>query len=100
MLPRASTLTVSRSRRAEAYWTVAGVALLAAAVHAESPPAAALTLDQAVDFALLHHPALRAEAAIEEGRRAQVAVARTGYLPSVDLSLQLNVGTGNVLRGG
>ncbi len=58
-----------------------------------------LTLDQAVDYALAHHPALQADASVEEARRAQVAVGRAGYLPSVDVSLQINAGTGNVLRG-
>jgi outer membrane protein TolC len=58
-----------------------------------------LTLDQAVDYALAHHPALQADASVEEAQRAQVAVGRAGYLPSVDLSLQINAGTGNVLRG-
>jgi outer membrane protein TolC len=59
-----------------------------------------LTLDQAVDFAVAHHPAVAADAASEAARLAQVAVGRSTYLPSVDLSLQLNGGTGNVLRGG
>jgi outer membrane protein TolC len=70
--------------------------LLATAAHAEERP---LTLDEAVAFALAHHPALQAESAVDEVRRAQVSVARAGYLPSVDLSLQFNGGTGNVLRG-
>ena len=35
----------------------------------------------------------------EDVRRAQVAVARSAYLPSVDLALEINGGTGNVLRG-
>ena len=76
------------------------LALLAAPGYAEERPAGALTLDQAVDFAVAHHPALQAEASVEEVRRAQVSVARAGYLPSVDLFLQINAGTGNVLRGG
>ncbi|MCU1277159.1 MAG: outer rane efflux protein, partial [bacterium] len=75
------------------------LALVAATVHAEERPAAPLTLDQAVAFALAHHPALQVESATEEARRAQVSVARSGYLPSVDLALEINGGTGNVLRG-
>ncbi|MCU1283099.1 MAG: hypothetical protein JWM53_6645 [bacterium] len=74
-------------------------ALVAATVHAEERPAAPLTLDQAVEFALAHHPALQVETATEEARRAQVSVARSGYLPSVNLALEINGGTGNVLRG-
>jgi outer membrane protein TolC len=73
--------------------------LLSSAAYADERGLGALTLDQAVDFAIAHHPALQADAATEEARRAQVAVGRAGYLPWVDASLQLNVGTGNVLRG-
>jgi outer membrane protein TolC len=75
------------------------LALVAAAAHAEERPLGPLRLDQAVEFAIAHHPALQAEAAATEVRHAQVAVARTGYLPSVDLSVEINAGTGNVLRG-
>src|SRR6266542_4325127 len=59
----------------------------------------ALDLDQAVAYAVKHHPTLQVEAATEEMMNAQVAISRTGYLPSLDLSAQVNVGTGNVLRG-
>jgi outer membrane protein TolC len=72
------------------------LSLCAAGARGDEP----LTLERAVETALTHHPALQAEAAAEESRRAQVAVGRAGYLPSVDLSLQINGGTGNVLRGG
>jgi outer membrane protein TolC len=78
----------------------AGVVVLLAAATATAQPAGPLTLDRAVEYALANHPALQAERSIEEARRAQIAVGRAGYLPSVDLSLQLNAGTGNVLRGG
>src|SRR5262249_17951734 len=71
------------------------LALCSGAAQADEP----LTLDRAVEVALVHHPALQAEASVEEARRAQVSVARAGYLPSVDLSLQVNGGSGNVLRG-
>jgi outer membrane protein TolC len=70
--------------------------LVTAARAADRP----LKLDEAVAFALSHHPALEAESAVEEARRAQVSVARAGYLPGVDLSVQINGGSGNVLRGG
>jgi len=73
--------------------------LVTATASAQERAPGPLTLDQAVDYALGHHPALQADASVEEARRAQVAVGRAAYLPSVDLSLQINVGTGNVLRG-
>jgi len=79
---------------------LAVLALFATTVHAQERPVGPLTLDQAVDFAIAHHPDLQAEVSAEEVRREQVSVARAGYLPSVDLSLQINAGTGNVLRGG
>src|SRR5882762_671694 len=78
--------------------TLAVLALFATTVHAQER-VGPLTLDQAVGFAIAHHPALQAEAPAEEVRREQVSVARADYLPSVDLSLQINAGTGNVLRG-
>jgi outer membrane protein TolC len=79
----------------------AAAVLFAGSALAVEPqaPATPLTIDQAVEFALAHHPALQADAANEEVRREQVAVARAGYLPKVDLSLEINGGTGNVLRG-
>ncbi|TMB27233.1 MAG: TolC family protein [Deltaproteobacteria bacterium] len=90
---------VWRRRRTILMRTLAVVALLATTVHAQER-VGPLMLDQAVGFAIAHHPALQAEASAEEVRREQVSVARADYLPSVDLSLQVNAGTGNVLRGG
>jgi outer membrane protein len=73
--------------------------LLAATAYAQERGPEPLTIEQAVEFALVHHPGLQTEISVEEAKRAQVAVGRAAYLPSVDLSLQINVGTGNVLRG-
>lgn len=78
-------------------WAVIAAAATASAQERAPGP---LTLDQAVEYALAHHPGLQAEESVEEARRAQVGVGRAGYLPSVDVSLQINAGTGNVLRGG
>jgi outer membrane protein TolC len=74
--------------------------LVTAAHGAPAEEKRAFKLDEAVAFALRHHPALQADTAVEEARHAQVSVGRAGYLPSVELSLQINGGTGNVLRGG
>src|SRR5882672_7204785 len=89
-----------RRRRTILMRALAVLALFATAIHAQERPVGPLTLVQAVDFAIAHHPALQAEASAAGARREQVSVARAGYLPSVDLSLQINGGTGNVLRGG
>src|SRR5262249_11654072 len=58
-----------------------------------------LDLEQAVEYAVKHHPALQAQLATDEARLAQVAVGRAGFLPNLDLSLQIEAGSGNVLRG-
>jgi outer membrane protein TolC len=68
-------------------------------LHAANASAQPLTIDQAVELALARHPALQAETSVESAKRAQVSVGRAAYLPSLDLSLQVNGGTGNVLRG-
>lgn len=68
-------------------------------VVARAADAGPLALDDAVAYALAHHPTVQARTAAAAAQRAEVAVARTGYLPQVDASLQINVGTGNVLRG-
>lgn len=58
-----------------------------------------LGLNDAVAYALAHHPTVKAQAATADAQHAQVSVARAAYLPHVDASVQLDVGTGNVLRG-
>ena|SRR6266446_1051226 len=63
--------------------TLAVLVLCATTVRAQERPVGPLTLDQAVGFAIAHHPALQAEASAEEVRREQVSVARADYLPSV-----------------
>jgi outer membrane protein TolC len=58
-----------------------------------------MTIEQAISFALAHHPALRARAALDRVAEARRSEARSGLLPNLDLSLQLNRATGNVLQG-
>src|SRR5438128_1524592 len=80
--------------------TVAVALLLSGfTVAAEEAPRDPLTIEQAVRYALAHHPALAVSTAVEEAGQARVAVARAGYLPDVALAAELEVGTGNVLRG-
>src|SRR5438105_14887456 len=71
---------------------------MAATAGAEAPPSP-LRLEEAVAFALAHHPSLRTQAALAEGAAAQVDVARAGELPRVDLDAQWNRGTTNVVPG-
>jgi outer membrane protein TolC len=58
-----------------------------------------LNLQDAVHYALAHHPALRASAANEDEARAQLDLARARYLPFGDIGLQENRATGNVVPG-
>lgn len=65
--------------------------LLAALEHAgpargAEPPAARLTLAEAVATALREHPALRAAGHGVEAAQARVGLARAGFLPRVDFS--------------
>jgi len=57
------------------------------------------TLEQAVADALANHPRLRASAAEESASEARIDEARTGRLPDVGVSAQLNRSTGNTVPG-
>ncbi len=57
------------------------------------------TLEQAVADALANHPRLRASAAEESASEARVDEAKTGRLPDVGVSAQLNRSTGNTVPG-
>jgi outer membrane protein TolC len=57
------------------------------------------SLEEAIAFALEHHPSLWERAALEKEAGADVAVERAEYAPALDLSLQLNRATGNVVPG-
>lgn len=94
MRPKASFLVLG------AVWIgVLAVSTVPGVARAEGLPPGQLTLDRAVAYALSHHPRVQAQAASAQGSQAQVSVARAGYLPELGVSVQLNVGSGNVLRG-
>jgi outer membrane protein TolC len=57
------------------------------------------TLDQAVDYALAHYPAVHAALSRIAAAHAGVDVAKTIYLPSVDALWQSNRGTRNNVFG-
>ncbi len=61
--------------------------------------ARALTLEQAVQTALRDHPTVAREAAIEQAADARLDLARTGYLPQLNVALQANRATANNVRG-
>ncbi len=58
-----------------------------------------MTLDDAVTFALAHHPRLRVSSAEESAASAAVDEARTDDLPSAGVSGELNRSTGNTVPG-
>lgn len=49
-----------------------------------------LTLSQAIDYALAHHPSIRSQRAVEEGSIAGIEQARVGYLPDMEASQMLD----------
>lgn len=79
-------------------WLSAGP-VTAAAQNAPPAPPAPLTLDDALRYAADHYPSLRV--AVEEvtAATANVAVARTAYLPRLDTLWQSNRGTVNNITG-
>jgi outer membrane protein len=58
-----------------------------------------LTLDEAVDFALKHYPAVRASLERSTAAQAGVRLARTTYLPRADTVWQTNRATDNNITG-
>lgn len=79
---------------------VAIAALTAGAPIARTQSApAAMTLEQAVQFALAHHPAVLSATARIDGARASRDAAAAGRLPSLDAEGLLSGATGNVVAG-
>jgi outer membrane protein len=66
---------------------------------AQQTPDAPLTLRSAVDLALRNHPAIREARAGSAAAAADVGVARTAYLPRLDVLWQVNRGTRNNVFG-
>ena len=58
-----------------------------------------LTLEEAVDFALTHYPAVRASLERVTAAQAGVGLARTAYLPRADMVWQTNRATDNNITG-
>jgi len=71
---------------------------LAQATETQSPPAG-LTLAKAIAMADAHYPQIRVALAQQIGARDEIAVARTAYLPRVDMLWQTNRATANNFYG-
>jgi outer membrane protein TolC len=73
-------------------------ATIAPRASAESA-ARSITLEEAVTFAIAHHPSARFSAAREESARARADEARTTELPALGVSAQINRSTSNTVPG-
>jgi outer membrane protein TolC len=62
-------------------------------------PAHPFTLDEAIDYALAHYPAVRAALEQVESARSAVALAKTAYLPQLNPIYQANRATQNQVAG-
>ena len=109
MIPRSkvicSSVRTSRTRHAVRHALTALVALSVAmlpsrgivAQSAATPQA--MTLDEAVRFALEHHPGLDGATARAAAARAAREAAEASHLPSLDVEAQIVRATGNVVAG-
>ena len=68
-------------------------------VSTEKNETLSLTLDQAVEFALSHYPAIRVAVAQASAANSGVGLAHTAYLPRTDLVWQVNRATRNNVFG-
>lgn len=64
-----------------------------------APPAQPVTLDEAIDYALAHYPAVRAALEQVERERNGVALSRTSFLPQMNPLYQANRATQNQVAG-
>src|SRR5262249_24661780 len=91
-----------RSRGRYAWWVwFACVISVLSQVHAaaQSPAPSRLTLTDAIQLALRNYPAIRESRARAQATEQGVSVARTAYLPRLDMLWQENRGTTNNVFG-
>ena len=69
------------------------------AAQTDKPAPKVFTLEDAVNYALEHYPAVRAALEQASAARAGVALAKTNYLPRADLLWQSNRATRNNIFG-
>src|SRR5690348_1581299 len=70
-------------------------------VHGQSLnlPSSPLKLDQAIQFAIDHYPAVRVSVARVAAAKSGIDLARTAYLPRLDMGYQVSNGTFNNVSG-
>jgi outer membrane protein TolC len=90
-----------RSRRLvfTALWVALGTAGQAQTPAGQIPPPRTLTLDQAIQYATEHYPAVRAALEHVNVSAANLDVARSAYLPRLDSMWQVNRATANNVFG-
>jgi outer membrane protein TolC len=80
-------------------WVFLVPATMAAQVPGQPVPPHVLTLEQAIQYATDHYPAVRASIEQVNASAAGVDVARSAYLPRLDSLWQANRGTANNVFG-
>jgi outer membrane protein len=85
-------------RRHLAYAALAGCLLTPGAARAQAP-SSSLTLNDAIQLALKNYPAIRESRARAQAAEEGLGVARTAYLPRLDLIWQENRATTNNVFG-
>lgn len=78
------------------------VAVACAVVFATSPASQATTLEEAVQGAIVFHPRIQRDEALEQASEQQIEEAYSGYLPSLDADLSVGAEATNspVTRAG
>ncbi len=84
--------------RSSVVWFALVVAGAWSSAQAQAPPSP-LTLQQAVQYAIEHYPAIQASMSRISAQQAGVDLARTAYLPRVDYGIQINRATRNNVAG-
>jgi outer membrane protein TolC len=88
-----------------AYWKTATSAVLLLALggpglgQSDQQKTGAVTLEEAVEFALKNYPAVRASLERVRAAEAGIGLARTSYLPRTDVLWQSNRATDNNIAG-
>ena len=90
--------------RRQRWWYSIGLIALACAVNqvrasAQATPSGPLSLNDAIDLALKNYPSIRETRARAQAAEEGVAVARTAYLPRLDMIFQENRATTNNVFG-
>ena len=81
------------------FFTLLLILVVGQNIPAQAPPAHPVTLDEAIDYALAHYPAVRAALEQVESARNGVLLVRTSYLPQMNPIYQANRATQNQVAG-